>query len=450
MADWAQRVVWSEGMFLRSQHFQQQDRHIEHLLRSVTGGLVSYPWGFRTLALNSSLLETGRLAIVEATGVLMDGTPFQIPQQTEPPQPLDLKDDGRTGMVYLAAPVSQPGAPEFDPEGPANSGVRYQGQSIAVRDSVAGQSAEAPIQVGRLRLRLMPGHADRTGYECLGVARVAQVNPNGLVELDRRYIPPCLHVHAAPALADRLTELQARIDDQAERLQEIVVRPREVGTSTVRNFILLQLLNRLQPVVAHHADLGLIHPEPLYAYLLGAAGELATFSLRQEERRPRAFPSYRHDDLTACFHPVFDAIMEGLGAPIVHTAVQIPLREHRRGVRTASITERELLDSARFYLAVRAAVSTEVLRRRFPEQAKLGPAYRLEELVRQEREGIPLELAPSAPREIPFHVDAMYFRLRSDNELYREFQRVGQLAIHIREEFPELALECWAIRGSDR
>jgi type VI secretion system protein ImpJ len=301
-----------------------------------------------------------------------------------------------------------------------------------------------------LRLRLMPASADRTGYECLGVARVAQVQANGVVELDRRYAPPSLHVKAAPALVDRLTELEARIVDQADRLQEIVVRPREAGTSTVANFLLLQLLNRLQPVVTHHAGLGLIHPESLYGYLLGAAGELATFSLGQEGRRPKAFPTYRHDDLASCFHPVMDAIMESLGEPIVQPAVPIPLREHSRGVRTANVTDRALLDDARFYLAVRAAVPAEILRRRFPEQAKLGPAYRLEELVQQKREGIAIELAPSAPREIPFHVDAMYFWLRSDNELYREFQKVGQLAIHVTQEFPDLQLECWAIRGFDR
>ena len=31
---WTNRVVWQEGMFLRSQHFQQQDRHLEHLVRT--------------------------------------------------------------------------------------------------------------------------------------------------------------------------------------------------------------------------------------------------------------------------------------------------------------------------------------------------------------------------------------------------------------------------------
>ena len=29
------KVVWSEGMFLRPQHFQQQNRYLEHLIRTA-------------------------------------------------------------------------------------------------------------------------------------------------------------------------------------------------------------------------------------------------------------------------------------------------------------------------------------------------------------------------------------------------------------------------------
>ena len=31
---WYSKVVWSEGLFLRPQHFQQQDRYLEHLLQA--------------------------------------------------------------------------------------------------------------------------------------------------------------------------------------------------------------------------------------------------------------------------------------------------------------------------------------------------------------------------------------------------------------------------------
>ena len=37
---WDNKVVWSEGMFLRPQHFQQQDRYVEKLVRSRVAELA--------------------------------------------------------------------------------------------------------------------------------------------------------------------------------------------------------------------------------------------------------------------------------------------------------------------------------------------------------------------------------------------------------------------------
>ena len=36
---WDNKIIWSEGMFLRTQHFQQQDRYVERLVRNRTAHL---------------------------------------------------------------------------------------------------------------------------------------------------------------------------------------------------------------------------------------------------------------------------------------------------------------------------------------------------------------------------------------------------------------------------
>ena len=41
------KVVWSEGMFLRPQHFQQQDRYLERLVEARSGAIGSYYWGLQ-------------------------------------------------------------------------------------------------------------------------------------------------------------------------------------------------------------------------------------------------------------------------------------------------------------------------------------------------------------------------------------------------------------------
>ena len=36
------RVVWSEGMFLRTQHFQQQDRWVEAYVQGALADLIGH------------------------------------------------------------------------------------------------------------------------------------------------------------------------------------------------------------------------------------------------------------------------------------------------------------------------------------------------------------------------------------------------------------------------
>src|SRR3954447_22104350 len=106
---WTNRVVWQDGMFLRSQHFQQQDRHLEHLVRSGLAALHPYPWGVTSMAIDRDLLQTGRFALSSAAGLFEDGTGFAIPTETDHPPPLELKDETRDTIIYLAVPIGQHG-----------------------------------------------------------------------------------------------------------------------------------------------------------------------------------------------------------------------------------------------------------------------------------------------------------------------------------------------------
>ena len=40
------RIVWSEGLFLRPQHFQQQERHLESWIEGRTGLPGNQPYQF--------------------------------------------------------------------------------------------------------------------------------------------------------------------------------------------------------------------------------------------------------------------------------------------------------------------------------------------------------------------------------------------------------------------
>ena len=130
------------------------------------------------------------------------------------------------------------------------------------------------------------------------------------------------------------------------------------------------------------------------------------------------------------------------------SAIQIPLLERKYGVRVAQISDIDLLRNAAFVLAVNAQMPSEAVRTRFPTQTKIGPVERLRDLVNLQLPGVLLQPMAVAPRQIPYHAGCTYFELQTRNEdLWKQLEQSGGLALHIAGDFPGLELSFWAIRS---
>jgi type VI secretion system protein ImpJ len=439
---WTNRVVWQEGMFLRAQHFQQQDRWTEAMLRARTADLRPYPWGITQLAIDRDLLATGRFALSSAVGVFEDGTPFAIPGETDHPPPLDLPESTRNAVVYLAAPVRQAGAVEVAADG---TDGRYALRDFEAFDTHSASTQPAPLQVGRLRLRYLLESEERAGYHCIGLARIVEVAADRRARLDDQWIPPALLCSATVPLAGLISEFAGMLNQRGEALAARLTQPGARGVAEVADFLLLQSINRWQKLLAHWADAGNIHPEDLYTAFVQMAGEFATFT--EPTRRPNTYPAYRHEDLQRSFAPVVADLRRSLSAVLEQTAIAIPLQERRYGVRVGPIVDRSILRAASFVLIVQADVPTETLRRVFPAQVKIGAVEQIRDLVNVAIPGIAVRPLPVAPRQIPFFAGASYFELDLNSPHWQQMQSSGGFAIHVSGEFPNLRLELWAIRG---
>jgi type VI secretion system protein ImpJ len=441
---WTNRVVWQEGMFLRAQHFQQQDRWLEALLRGRVAAMRPHPWGITEMMLDRDLLTTGRFAVASASGVFEDGTPFAIPGETDHPAPLDLPDSARNAVVYLALPVRQPGAVEI--AGQDGSEGRYGLHNFEAYDTHSASPQPAELQIGRLRLRYMLESEDRSGYLCIGLTRITEVASDRRVSLDDRWIPPTLLCGATPQLGGLVTELSGMLNQRAQALAARMTQPGSRGASEVQDFLLLQCVNRWHSLLAHWADAGNVHPEDLYRTLLQIAGELATFT-ETTTRRPSTYPAYRHDDLQRSFAPVVADLRRSLSMAIEETAVPVPLQERRHGLRVGPIVDRTILRGSTFVLTVQADMPTEQLRRLFPSQVKISAVEHIREHVMSQLPGIAVRPLPVAPRQIPFYAGASYFELDRNSPHWQQMQSSGGFAIHVSGEYPNLRLELWAIRG---
>lgn len=441
---WTNRVVWQEGMFLRSQHFQQQDRWLDAMLRGRVAALVPYPWGFSHAGINRDLLGTGRFALAEAAGVFEDGTPFALPGEADHPAPFDVPEATRNMLVHLALPIRQPGAAEIAAADGSTEG-RYNIARFEAYDTHSASPEPAEVLVGRLRLRYMLDAEDRAGFLCLPVARIVEVSADKRVTIDDRWIPPALACHAVAPLAGLITEFSGMIHQRGEALGARLNAPGTRGVAEVQDFMLLQAINRWQALLQHWADAAVIHPETLYAAFVEMAAEFATFI--EGTRRPNTYPGYRHEDLQRSFAPVVADLRRALSAVIEQNAIAIPLQERRHGVHVGPIVDRSILRAANFVLTVQADVPGETLRRLFPAQVKIGAVEHIRELVNVALPGISVRALPVAPRQIPFYAGASYFELDRGSPHWQQMQNSGAFALHVSGDFPGMKLELWAIRG---
>ena len=441
---WKKKVVWSEGMFLQPQHFQQHDRYLEAYVEGRAGALHNHSWGFTELTIDRDQLGIGKLAIASAKGIFPDGTPFQIPDDIASPTPLDITETTRESRVYLAVPVRQLGSVDISREQDAEGLGRYLSAEYDARDtSVEGNNTVA-MQVGGLRCRLLVDGDERAEYACLAVAHIIEMKVDKKILLDEEFLPPLLDCQASSPMSGYLNELKGLLHHRGEALAGRVSGSGRGGAADIADFLMLQAVNQYEPVVEHLSTLSGLHPEGLYRLLLQIAGNFSTLAL--DNKRPPQFAPYKHDDLKSSFEPVKRVLGECLGKQLEQSAVPIPLKDPKFGIRAAPIADRNLLSNSMFVLAVRADLSGDKLRQLFPANSKIGSVEQIRELVMSQLPGIPVRALPVAPRQIPYDAGSVYFELDASSDYWPSMQNSGGFAIHVGGEFPGLELDFWAIR----
>lgn len=440
------RVVWEEGLFIRPQHFQQETRYIEQHVNYRLQNSAVFPYGLTDVEFDNNYLNFGKLVIVRASGVMPDGTGFNIPVDTPPPAPLSLSDSTVTGQaVYLTLPVREQGVSEVEwPE--ISSGSRYTVELKDIKDIHSRDGDYTSVNLGALKLGLMLEHEDRSAFSSLAITRIAHQS-EGAIQLDGSFYPTSLAVSAIPPLERFLGEISGLMRERAKALAARIGSPSQAGVAEVTDFLLLQALNRMQPVFRHLSNLRLLHPERLYETFVQACGELATF--QPGDRLAGEYGAYNHEHPRRSFEPLEVALRESLGALVQPRAESIPIHDQGFGSFSALLADRTLVQSADFVLAVKANMPLEQLRQIFVQQTKVTSLEKLADLVRLQLPGIPLHALPIAPRHLPYHAGFTYFEIDQGGDEWRSMmQDTSGFGFHIAGEFPGMEMELWAIRRS--
>jgi type VI secretion system protein ImpJ len=445
------KVVWNEGMHLAQHHFQSQSRYFEESIRFALAELYYKPYGLAASALDPDALLSGTVSVIHARGIMPDGTPFQFPEQDEPPEPFDLSavisPTDHEQSVLLALPPIHPTSANCSEEGLPDR--RYVAVTRQVPDETTGLD-EKPVLVGKKNFRLIPVSEAHEELVVLPIARVKRDGAGRFI-FDPDFIGPTLQIGGNPRIMDLLVRLIQLLDQKAAALS----RERNPGQDTfaqyggkeLAGFWLSHAINSGIAPLRHLLEKRRAHPEDLYTELARLAGALCTFSLRSD---PSSVPNYDHDHLEDTFNALDRHIRQHLEVTLPTTCEKVEIKQRNLpSVYTGSVRDEMVQDDAQWVFGVRSketvarvvnAASTKV---KFASKADLPGLVRTSGMA-----GLKLEHLTRPPRELAPRVGWEYFLIKRIGPLWPAIQDSKEIGIWVPDELLEAELELTVIMRS--
>jgi type VI secretion system protein ImpJ len=447
--EYAQKVLWSEGMFLTPHHFQQADRYYENLISRRLSAVRALGWGVCRLQINTDALANGEFVLSKCSAVLPDGLAVETPDldPLPPARPIEAFFDAkRTSLgVYLAVPLARAGALAFSAEGTADGRpTRYHRRSFAAADENSGGN-EREVVLAAKTLRILFEGEPPDDYVTLKIAELTRT-ATGKYGASEAYVPPCLFLSSSPQLVAYLRRILEMISAKSSELAG-QRRQRSAGLveftmSEAANFWFLHTVNAAIPVLMHLHNNSDAHPEDVFLALARLAGELFTFS---GDGHPKDLPAYSHDAVGPSFSAMEKKISELMGTIIPTKCAPIPLQKTRESLFTGALRDDRLLEG-QFYLAVSAEVPEEKIIREVPMKAKVSASDRVDQLIAAAIRGLVLRHLPTPPSEIPVQPGRQYFQIDKAGDHWEAVKKSRSISFYIPPEFKNLKLELMGVK----
>lgn len=443
------RVLWGEGVFLRPQHFQQQELFLEDRMARVLRATSAHPWGTGLLEVDREALATGRFAVQRLEATFQDGTFFSAPGQDPPPPARCLEDLPGAGVETLAhacLPLLNGFGGNADAgDAPGPLLARYRTERVVLPD-LHTEALESEVTVLRPQARILFEAENRDGLLSLPLARLVK-DGSGRWALDEGFVAPCTCLRGAPPLPALLRRIQdiltVRSGALAEAQRERARGVAEFGTADIAGFWLLHTVNRSHPVLGHLLAFPGAHPEEAYRALAQLAGELLTFST---SRTLEEIPPYRHLDLTSTFRRLETLLRELLETVVSDRCVRIPLAEARPSFHTGRLEGEGLAQGCDLYLSVSGPRTAADILESVPLRLKVGSPDDVERQVNAALPGVALVPAARTPAALPVRAGNHYFLLEPGGPVHQRMVQARCVCIYVPEPLRGLELELLAVR----
>ncbi|WP_426212232.1 type VI secretion system baseplate subunit TssK [Massilia sp. TWP1-3-3] len=441
------KVLWGEGLFLRPQHFQQQDQYHEHRLNESVKAIHPYAWGVNTLQVDRDALSNNALRVMELSLRFQDGELYDAPGADELPDTVDLSEllqSQQTVTFYAALPAFKPFGGNFGQTGQSMNAARFVQANMDTPDLYT-QAAQAQLAYLKKTVRLVSEFEPRDSYVHFPLLRLRRVATGGF-ELDPAFVPPSMSIRGAPILFLQLRRLidalQAKVSALYGHHREPSKNVIEFRSGDMSSFWLLHTASSAYASLAHYFHHPALHPERLYEQLLGVAGGLMTFS---KSWTLTDLPPYLHNDPGPCFAKLHLIIRELLDTVISSKYFAIALTQVRPSYYIGMLDSGKIDDKTAFYVAVSADMTAVELVDVVPMRFKIGAPDDVEKFVLSAMPGVRLSHAPQVPAAVPVRPDTVYFTIEAKGQMYERMLQAQSISIYVPSGMRELSLELIAV-----
>ena len=438
-------VAWREGLFIRPQHFQQNNYLIYHEMMQRSILTQANAWGLFTLKIDDQLLSQGKVSLVEASGILPDGTIFNSKNFIQNLTiSIDKEDSGKA--IYLALPLHYENEDDTYFEEQEALPTRYVAKTHQnVPNTNSGEESQADLIFTYLNCKLIKEDQIVEGYTTIQIAQVGNVTQNNQVSLDDSYRPTYLHLQNAEILMSQLKELQGMLHFRAEKLAEKTMGG-SLQATELRDYLILQIINKSESKIHYYLTQDNLHPADLFLELVSLIGELAVFM--KAEKRLLAQFTYIHTQQHTLFKEVFLELKTLLNYVLEEKSLLLPIAKHKFGVSIAMLKDKSILQNSTFVLAVSSNVDAEKLTKLLLGNLKIGSANEISKLVNHHLPGFKLVPLNAAPPEIPHRINQNYYRITLESKDREKLVQSTGMAFHYPET-NNLTIDfiLWAIKN---
>lgn len=441
------KILWGEGLFLRPQHFQQQDFYHEQCLHQTARALHPYAWGIREVQWDRDALINNTLRALDISLIFPDGEIFKAPSADALPNEVNLSDlpiTLQTVTYYIAIPIVKSFGGNFVTEGQSSNSTRYV-QTNKETPDLFTQATASELSYLKKYARLMSELEPRDSYASFPITKLRRISSGGF-EIDPSFMPPCLSVRSAPLLLLQLRRLmdalQAKVDALYGHHREPNKNIIEFRSGDISSFWLLHTASSALAALTHYFHHPALHPERLFEQLLGLTGSLMAYS---RNYTLVDLPAYLHDNPGPSFLKINSIIRELLDTVISTKYFAISLSESKPSYHLGQLDSGKINEQTKFYLAVSADLPALELVEVVPLRFKVGAPDDVEKFVLSAMPGVRITHAPQVPSALPMRPDTCYFLLDSKGPMYERMIAAQSISIYVPAGLRDLKLELLAV-----